>query len=106
MVQVGQDGNASVIQQLEMQRVGETPQQNAAKPAFCARKGFRIAAQLFFSGSDDPQKIAAQTVGSFFVPVKGFGNLGLSRRFKNNLPRQIRTPSDCAIWARLLPWLG
>ena len=106
VMQAGQYRDALVAQQFEMQGIRKPSQQDPAKAIPCGRKGLWVARQLFFGRCEHAQKIATQTVGFLFVPIKGFGNFGLRRRFKNDPPGHRRTPSDCAIWARLLPCAG
>jgi len=106
VMQAGQYRDALLAQQFEMQGIRKSSQQDPAEATPCGRKGLWVARQLFFGRCEHTQKIATQAVGFLFVPVKGFGNFGLRRRFKNDLPGHRRTPSDCAIWARLLPCPG
>lgn len=102
-MQAGQDGDAPLAQQFEMQGLGKPANKDAAESAACWREGLRFAPELFFGCCQHAQEIATETVGLLFVPRKGFGDLGLGRRFKGDLPGHSLTPSDCAIWARVLP---
>lgn len=103
VVQAGQDGDTSVAQQFEMQGIGKPANQNTAETAARRRKGLRVACQLFFGRCQHAQEVTAEAIGLLFVSGKRLGNFGLGRRFKGDLPGHSLTPSDCAIWARLLP---
>lgn len=106
VVQAGKHRDVLFAQQFEMQRIREPSKQNPAKPSPSWRKRLWVARQLFFGRSDDPQKIATQTMGPLLVPIKSFGYFSLSCWFNSDLPSHRRTPSDCAISARLLPCPG
>jgi len=69
-MQAGQYRDALVAQQFEMQGIRKPSQQDPAKATPCRRKGLWVARQLFFGRCDHAQKIATQTVGFLFVPIK------------------------------------
>ncbi len=103
MVKAGEYRDPPVAQQFEMQGIGKPATQDAAETAARGWEDLRVARELFFSRCQHAQEITTQALRLPFVPGKGFGNFGLDRHFKGDLPGHSLTPSGNAIWARPLP---
>lgn len=61
MMQAGQYRHAVIVQQFKVKCIRKAPQQDTPKPVTCRGISLRIAAELLFCRSNDPQKIASPT---------------------------------------------